>query len=347
MMRTYYAMLIERGELDSVGKMKQFATYFTHGVRNGAQLRAAIYHATEAPRILELVDEFFEPRSGGRLSPVKKVKLITDGSCLGNPGRGGWACILRYNEHKRELYGCAPHTTNNRMELTAAIEGLKALKEPCEVQVVTDSEYLKNGITTWVPNWKRRNWMTATRKPVVNRDLWEELDGVAARHTITWPRRSKNHTRGERECQIGDKQRGYRTDAALQIAADTAGGFGGGTDRAIRRTNRRRAGRLRAMGFLATRLGGGGAVRGRGIRLGRHGRPHFGSHGRTRAKCRQILGEIAGRAIAARRIGIDALEQNAAQRLRAGVRRGRRGNPRTNHALQALRVLGLVGLRSR
>jgi ribonuclease HI len=117
---------------------------------------------------------------------VKQVKIITDGSCLGNPGRGGWACILRYNEHKRELYGYSPHTTNNRMELTAAIEGLKALKEPCEVEVITDSEYVKNGITTWVPNWKRRNWMTSQKKPVVNQDLWEELDELAAKHQTRW-----------------------------------------------------------------------------------------------------------------------------------------------------------------
>jgi ribonuclease HI len=117
---------------------------------------------------------------------LKKVKIITDGSCLGNPGRGGWACILRYNEHKRELYGYAAHTTNNRMELTAAIEGLKSLREPCEVEVITDSEYVKNGITTWVHNWKLRGWMTKERKPVVNRDLWEELDDVAAKHTTTW-----------------------------------------------------------------------------------------------------------------------------------------------------------------
>jgi len=120
------------------------------------------------------------------MSPVKQVKIVTDGSCLGNPGRGGWACILRFNAHKRELYGYAPHTTNNRMELTAAIEGLKALKEPCEVEVVTDSEYVKNGITSWVRNWKLRDWMTKEKKPVVNRDLWEELDDVAAKHTTTW-----------------------------------------------------------------------------------------------------------------------------------------------------------------
>src|SRR3984957_10742073 len=118
--------------------------------------------------------------------PVKKVTIITDGSCLGNPGRGGWACILRHSEHTSELYGCAPHTTNNRMELTAAIEGLRALKEPCEVEVVTDSEYLKNGITSWVANWKLRGWMTSSKKPVVNQDLWEELDELAGAHHTTW-----------------------------------------------------------------------------------------------------------------------------------------------------------------
>ncbi len=117
---------------------------------------------------------------------MKKVQIITDGSCLGNPGRGGWAAILRYNEHKSEIYGCSPNTTNNRMELMAAIEGLKALKEPCEVEVVTDSEYLKNGITKWVANWKKRDWMTVEKKPVQNRELWEELDEQTQSHQVTW-----------------------------------------------------------------------------------------------------------------------------------------------------------------
>jgi ribonuclease HI len=117
---------------------------------------------------------------------VKKVKVITDGACSGNPGPGGWAAILRFNEHKRELYGFAPQTTNNRMELTAAIEGLKAIKEACEVEVVTDSEYVKNGITTWIHNWKKRNWLTTARKPVVNQDLWQELDKEVERHKATW-----------------------------------------------------------------------------------------------------------------------------------------------------------------
>jgi len=117
---------------------------------------------------------------------VKKVKLITDGACLGNPGPGGWACILRYGDHKKELWGSEPHTTNNRMELQAAVEGLRALKEKCEVEVITDSQYLKNGITEWIRNWKRNGWMTKARKPVVNQDLWMELDTQNERHRTEW-----------------------------------------------------------------------------------------------------------------------------------------------------------------
>ena len=117
---------------------------------------------------------------------VKKIQLITDGACLGNPGPGGWAAILRYGSSKKEVYGCEPHTTNNRMELTAAIEGLRTLKEKCEVEVITDSEYVKNGITQWIAAWKKRNWMTSQKKPVVNRDLWEELDDQVARHQTRW-----------------------------------------------------------------------------------------------------------------------------------------------------------------
>jgi ribonuclease HI len=117
---------------------------------------------------------------------VKKIQLITDGACLGNPGPGGWAAILRYGDHKKELAGSEPHTTNNRMELRAAIEGLRALKEDCEVEVVTDSEYLKNGITNWIHGWKRKGWMTAAKKPVVNQDLWKALDEQVARHKTQW-----------------------------------------------------------------------------------------------------------------------------------------------------------------
>ena len=117
---------------------------------------------------------------------MKKVQLITDGACHGNPGPGGWAAILRHGSQNRELFGSAPHTTNNRMELTAAIEGLRAIKEACEVEVVTDSEYVKNGITQWIHGWKRKNWVKSDRKPVLNADLWRELDAEAARHKTTW-----------------------------------------------------------------------------------------------------------------------------------------------------------------
>jgi ribonuclease HI len=117
---------------------------------------------------------------------VKQVQLITDGSCLGNPGPGGWAYILRSGKHKKEGYGCASHTTNNRMELTAAIEGLKNLKEPCAVEIVTDSQYVKNGITKWILNWKRKGWLTGEKKPVLNKELWIELDNLVSSHQATW-----------------------------------------------------------------------------------------------------------------------------------------------------------------
>jgi ribonuclease HI len=117
---------------------------------------------------------------------MKSVQLITDGACIGNPGPGGWAGILRYRQHKKELYGSAAFTTNNRMELTAAVEGLRALKEPCKVEVTTDSEYLKNGISKWIAKWKHNGWMTAEKKPVMNQDLWKQLDELAARHSVTW-----------------------------------------------------------------------------------------------------------------------------------------------------------------
>lgn len=117
---------------------------------------------------------------------MKKVQLITDGACLGNPGPGGWAYILRYKDHVREASGGEPETTNNRMELRAAVEGLRALKEPCEVEITTDSEYLRNGITEWIHNWKARGWKTAGKKPVKNQDLWQELDAESRRHKTHW-----------------------------------------------------------------------------------------------------------------------------------------------------------------
>jgi len=117
---------------------------------------------------------------------MKPVTLITDGSCIGNPGPGGWACILRHNQHRKELYGSEPHTTNNRMELTAVIRGLRALKEPCDVTVVTDSQYVKNGITSWISGWKRKGWITSAKTPVLNKELWIELEEQVARHQVRW-----------------------------------------------------------------------------------------------------------------------------------------------------------------
>lgn len=117
---------------------------------------------------------------------LKEVAIITDGSCIGNPGPGGWACILRYKDQKRELFGSEPQTTNNRMELKAAVEGLRALKQPCKVEIVTDSNYVKNGITKWIHSWKRNGWRTGDKLPVVNQDLWHELDEEASKHKIEW-----------------------------------------------------------------------------------------------------------------------------------------------------------------
>jgi len=117
---------------------------------------------------------------------MKDVQLFTDGACLGNPGPGGWAFILRYKDKTRETWGSEPQTTNNRMELTAAVEGLKALKETCTVQVVTDSEYLRNGITKWIHGWKRKGWKKADGDPVLNQDLWEQLDFQVQRHHTEW-----------------------------------------------------------------------------------------------------------------------------------------------------------------
>ena len=117
---------------------------------------------------------------------MKKIVIHTDGACEGNPGPGGWAAILRHGAHAKELCGGEPATTNNRMELRAAIEALRALKEPCEVELFTDSEYLRDGIISWVAAWKTRNWRTTDRKPVKNADLWRELDEICARHKVQW-----------------------------------------------------------------------------------------------------------------------------------------------------------------
>ena len=117
---------------------------------------------------------------------MKSVTLITDGACIGNPGPGGWACLLRHGKQSRELHGSVAHTTNNRMELTAVIEGLSALKEPGAVTIVTDSEYVHKGITEWMDRWKQKGWRTTDKKPVKNQDLWQALDEALAPHRVSW-----------------------------------------------------------------------------------------------------------------------------------------------------------------
>ena len=117
---------------------------------------------------------------------MSRVEIYTDGACRGNPGVGGWGALLRLGGRERELWGGEPATTNNRMELTAAIRALEALTRRCQVDLYTDSQYVRQGITTWLADWKLRNWRTADRKPVKNQDLWQELDALAAKHDIKW-----------------------------------------------------------------------------------------------------------------------------------------------------------------
>ena len=121
------------------------------------------------------------------MTPARKhVDIHTDGACLGNPGPGGWAALLRWRGHERELAGGEADTTNNRMELMAAISALEALREPCEATLHTDSQYVRQGITLWMPNWVRRGWKTAGGDPVKNRDLWERLSAAVAAHKLEW-----------------------------------------------------------------------------------------------------------------------------------------------------------------
>ena len=134
---------------------------------------------------------------------MKQVSAFTDGACSGNPGPGGWGAVLQFGDHERELHGGAEDTTNNRMELTAAIEALRALSEPCRVSLTTDSTYVRDGITQWLTNWKRNGWRTAAKKPVKNQDLWQALDREAARHEVDW-RWVKGHS-GHPENERADR----------------------------------------------------------------------------------------------------------------------------------------------
>ena len=130
----------------------------------------------------------------------KTVSLYTDGACKGNPGKGGWGVLMRYGSHEKELFGGEAHTTNNRMELTAIIQGLAALNRPCAVVIYTDSQYVKNGMEKWIHGWKKNGWKTASKQPVKNEDLWQQLDQLAAQHQIQWQwvRGHTGHAENER-----------------------------------------------------------------------------------------------------------------------------------------------------
>ncbi|MCO6413975.1 MAG: ribonuclease HI [Thiogranum sp.] len=135
------------------------------------------------------------------------VQIYTDGACKGNPGPGGWGALLRYGDHEKELYGGEAMTTNNRMELMAAIKALESLKRPCSVELTTDSVYVRSGITEWLPAWKQRGWKTAARKPVKNADLWQRLDEVAQKHRVSWHwvKGHNGHPENERADQLANR----------------------------------------------------------------------------------------------------------------------------------------------
>lgn len=134
---------------------------------------------------------------------MKFVQIFTDGACRGNPGPGGWGALMRYGEQEKKLWGGVKDTTNNRMELQAAIEALAALKESCKVSLTTDSQYVRQGITQWVVGWKRNGWKTSAKQPVKNVDLWQRLDEQVARHQVVW-HWVKGHS-GHRENEMADR----------------------------------------------------------------------------------------------------------------------------------------------
>lgn len=137
----------------------------------------------------------------------KRVELFTDGACRGNPGPGGWGVLLRYDGREKTLHGGEADTTNNRMELMAAIQGLEALKEPCDVVLTTDSKYVMQGITEWIAQWKQRGWKTAAKKPVKNIDLWQRLDQAVQRHQVRWEwiRGHTGHVENERADRLANR----------------------------------------------------------------------------------------------------------------------------------------------
>ena len=138
---------------------------------------------------------------------TKRVEIYTDGACRGNPGPGGWGVLLRYDGREKTLKGGQLNTTNNRMEMMAAISALEALKRRCDVILTTDSKYLKDGISRWLPNWKKRGWKTVNREPVKNEDLWRRLDYLAAKHNIDWRwvKGHRGHTENERADRLANE----------------------------------------------------------------------------------------------------------------------------------------------
>ncbi|HCA23281.1 MAG TPA: ribonuclease HI [Pseudomonas sp.] len=134
---------------------------------------------------------------------TQAIEIFTDGACKGNPGPGGWGVLLRLGEHEKRLYGGELETTNNRMELLAAIRGLEALKRPASVVLTTDSQYVMKGVREWMPNWKKRGWKTASKQPVKNVDLWQQLDALVSQHEVEW-RWVRGHT-GHRENELADE----------------------------------------------------------------------------------------------------------------------------------------------
>lgn len=144
---------------------------------------------------------------------MKRVTIYTDGACRGNPGPGGWGALLQFGQHEKQLWGGAADTTNNRMELTAAIEALAALSESCEVDITTDSVYVKDGITRWLSGWKKKGWKTASKQPVKNQDLWRQLDALVEKHTVHW-HWVKGHS-GHPENELADQLANRGVDEQL------------------------------------------------------------------------------------------------------------------------------------
>ena len=138
---------------------------------------------------------------------MTEVEIYTDGACRGNPGPGGWGVLLRFGEHEKEMYGAETETTNNRMELMAAIQGLEALSKPCKVDLTTDSQYVQKGITEWIHGWKKRGWKNASKQPVKNADLWKRLDAANGTHQVSWHwvRGHSGHDENERVDQLANR----------------------------------------------------------------------------------------------------------------------------------------------